>query len=166
MANKYDSTEETLKHIKKVQGNVGKVLDDLMNRASVHDASKLLSPEKEVFDEMTPLLEGVVFGSQEYTEMTRKMKPALQHHYEHNSHHPQHYPNGINGMCLLDLIEMLCDWKASGERGKDGNIFKSIEIQKKRFKIDEQLAGILTNTALKLWPEALVEWEKLKATVQ
>ena len=44
---------------------------------------------------------------------------------------------------------MLCDWKASGERGKPGtgNIYKSIDIQAERFGISKQLRKILINTA-------------------
>ena len=50
-------------------------------------------------------------------------------------------------MNLLSLIEMLADWKAAGERGKDGNIYKSIEINSERFGISKQLKKILINTA-------------------
>jgi hypothetical protein len=64
-----------------------------------------------------------------------------------NSHHPEHYSNGIQGMSLLDVIEMLCDWKAAGLRHADGNIFKSLEINKDRYKISTQLYSILFNTA-------------------
>jgi hypothetical protein len=56
-------------------------------------------------------------------------------------------PEGINGMTLIDLIEMLCDWKAAGLRHADGDIFRSIEINKERFGISEQLTQILENTA-------------------
>ena len=38
------------------------------------------------------------------------------------------YANGVAGMDILDLVEMLCDWKAASERTKDGDFQKSIEI--------------------------------------
>jgi hypothetical protein len=41
---------------------------------------------------------------------------------------------------------MLCDWKASTMRNGDGNIRKSIEINKERFNMDEVLYDILKNT--------------------
>ena len=44
------------------------------------------------------------------------MGPALQHHYEDNCHHPEHYRNGIHDMNMVDLIEMLCDWRAAIKR--------------------------------------------------
>lgn len=53
---------------------------------------------------------------------------------------------GISGMTLLDVIEMLCDWKAATERHADGSITKSIQINRGRFGIDDQLSSILENT--------------------
>jgi hypothetical protein len=50
-------------------------------------------------------------------------------------------------MNLVDLVEMLCDWKASSTRHNDGNIRKSIEINAERFGINQQLVKILENTA-------------------
>jgi Family of unknown function (DUF5662) len=75
------------------------------------------------------------------------LKVALDHHYLHNTHHPEHYPNGIDGMSLLDLVEMLIDWKAASERHPGGmNIAGSIEVGSQRFSIGEQLKKILLNT--------------------
>lgn len=56
-------------------------------------------------------------------------------------------------MNLFDLMEMLVDWKAASERHKEGNIFKSIEINVKRFKISEQLHRILYSTACSIFPD-------------
>jgi hypothetical protein len=78
--------------------------------------------------------------------MLKDLKPTLDHHYSNNSHHPEHYKNGIDDMDLLDVIEMLMDWKASTERHDDGNIHSSLEINKNRFHISEQLYNILNNT--------------------
>ncbi len=71
---------------------------------------------------------------------------GLKHHYNNNSHHPQHWPNGINGMSLLDVFEMCCDWKASSMRHDDGDIKKSLEKNRERFQISDQLYYILQNT--------------------
>lgn len=53
----------------------------------------------------------------------------------------------VNGMTLVDLVEMFCDWKASSLRHNDGNIRKSVEINAIRFRMSPQLAKILENTA-------------------
>lgn len=60
----------------------------------------------------------------------------------------------INDMNLLDIVEMLCDWKAASERHNDGNIRKSIEINANRFGLSPQLVKILENTADLLFGEA------------
>ena len=75
---------------------------------------------------------------------------AIKEHVENNSHHPEHYENGINDFDLFDLFEMFFDWKASSERHDDGNIYKSIEINKDRFSMTEQLCQIFKNTAKNL----------------
>ena len=143
----YDSTADTLFHIKRVSELLSNAAVELLKRASIHDASKLQSPEKELFDEFTPKLKNTTYGSDEYHEHLKGLKVALDHHYASNSHHPEHYENGVNGMDLFDLIEMFFDWKAATERHADGDIYKSIEINKKRFDLSDQLAGILKNTA-------------------
>lgn len=147
MENQYDSTADTLKHIKRVSELLMGVIIELLQRARYHDASKLAEPEKSIFDKMTPKLAGSTYGSDEYKSYLAEMKVALDHHYKNNSHHPEHYQSGIAGMDLLDLIEMYCDWKAAGERHKDGNILKSIEINSTRFQMSEQLVSIFRNTA-------------------
>jgi hypothetical protein len=149
--NVYDSTADTLKHIQRVNELLIRFAKDLLYRAICHDNSKLREPEKSLFDELTPKLAGCTYGSPEYKQFLAELKPALENHYKQNSHHPEHYPNGVNGMDLLDVVEMFFDWKAAGERHKDGNIFKSIEHNTGRFNLSPQLASIFTNTARNLW---------------
>ena len=144
-----DSTEETQKHKNRVKELLNQASDEILNRGKNHDNSKLESPEKELFDEYTSKLGGVIYGSDQYNEFLKALKPALDHHYENNSHHPEHYENGIDGMNLFDIIELFFDWKASGERHRGGNIYESIRINKARFNISDQLEKILINTAKK-----------------
>ena len=150
MENKYDSRADTLAHIKRVSQLLTEASCELIKRANVHDDSKLKSPEKEFFDEYTPKLAGSTYGSEEYKKNMAGLKGGLDHHYANNSHHPEHYPNGVNGFDLFDLMEMFFDWKAATERHNDGNIFKSIEINKARFNLSDQMVDILINTAERL----------------
>lgn len=147
---KYDSKADTLLHSKRVAQLLTEASSELIRRANVHDHSKLESPEKELFDEFTPKLKDCTYGSDEYKEFLTGLKVALDHHYANNSHHPEHYENGVNGFDLFDLIEMFFDWKAATERHADGSIMKSIEINKGRFALSEQLCDIMRNTALRL----------------
>ncbi len=149
MTGKYDSKAGTLEHMRKVSDNLLLIARQLAERATVHDKSKLEAPEKELFDEMTPKLKGMTYGSEEYKEALKKLKPALDHHYKHNSHHPEHFEHGIAEMTLVDLVEMFCDWLAAVERHSDGCIHESIKINKDRFKIPPELCDIFGQTALK-----------------
>lgn len=142
----YDSTQDTLDHIESVERKLKVFASELIFRATQHDLSKLESPEKELFDEMTPILKTLTYGSEEYKASLEKLKPALQHHYMVNSHHPEHYPNGIKGMDLLDIVEMFCDWMAATERVKNGDIRKSLGINQVRFGIPPELTMIFFNT--------------------
>jgi len=142
----YDSEADTRKHMDRVQSLVLEFVKRIKYAVWDHDKSKLESPEKETFDEYTPKLKGSTYGSDEYKEFLKGMDVALKHHYANNRHHPEHFDNGINDMTLIDLLEMLCDWKAATERHADGSITKSLEINKGRFGISDQLFKILENT--------------------
>lgn len=138
---------ETQKHIEKVRKYIRFFTDKLTTRGVNHDASKLESPEVEIFAEHTDCLKDLIYDSEEYKEHLAAMKPALDHHYATYRHHPEHFQNGIDDMNLIDLVEMFADWKASSERQKDGNLLLSIEKNAKRFNISAQLKQILINTA-------------------
>lgn len=146
----YDSYQDTRDHQQKVYDNMQRIYYELWNRSQVHDDSKLESPEKEIFDAVTPKLKGLTYGGDEYKAALVEMGEALQHHYKVNSHHPEHYSNGVDGMSLMDLVEMFCDWKAASERHADGDFGKSLEINRKRFVVSDQLASILENTRKEL----------------
>lgn len=138
---------ETIKHIERVRHYLRIITDKLTSRGITHDKTKLESPEVELFTEFTPRLAELRYGSEEYKESLAGLKPALDHHYAHSRHHPEHFSKGINDMNLVDIMEMLCDWKAAGERQRDGNLLKSIELNTQRFGYDDQLKQIFINTA-------------------
>jgi hypothetical protein len=138
---------DTFRHIERVRNLLNVCVKDLLHRGELHDQSKLDSPEVEYFAEYTSKLASCTYGSPEYEANKKAIKPALDHHYAHNRHHPEHFKHGVDDMNLLDIVEMLCDWKASSERHNDGNIRKSIEHNANRFNMSPQLVKILENTA-------------------
>lgn len=146
---KYDSELDTIKHMSSVRTKLNHFAIELIKRGECHDNSKLGDIEKPLFDKCTERLKSLTYGSKEYKDSLDELGIALKHHYENNRHHPQHFENGVNGMNLLDLVEMFFDWSAAVERHDSGDIFKSIEINKKRFGISEQLSQIFRNTAQK-----------------
>ena len=143
---------ETIRHIENVRKFIRFITDKLTTRGVEHDRLKLESPEVEIFTEYTPMLATATYGSDEYNQSLKEMNVALQHHYAHYRHHPEHFERGINDMNLIDIVEMICDWKAASMRHNDGNLLKSIEINARRFGYDDQLKQILINTA-KLFDE-------------
>lgn len=122
--------------------------EELSARGQVHDKSKFDDIEMGPLIEMQKMIDQngqAPFGSAEYKRRTALLKPMLTHHYANNSHHPEHYENGVNGMDLFDIVEMFFDWKAASERGEEPAMNLSIAFE--RFELSPQLAQIFTNTA-------------------
>jgi len=147
---KYNSEADTLRHQRRIMQLVNTAVSEILKEVSLHDNSKLYEPEKSIFDEWTPKLASSTIGTPEYEDMKKQMKLALDHHYANNKHHPEHFENGIDGMDLLQIFELFFDWKAASERHHDGNIYKSITVNKERFKISDQLEQIFINTARRM----------------
>lgn len=154
----YDSRPETQAHIDRVGELLDQVISNLQLRKVIHDASKMVEPELSAFDLATPKLATLEYGSEEYKESLRELGPALQHHFDWNDHHPEHYENGVRGMSLMAVIEMLCDWRAASERTKqrtdDPDKIKTfadgLKFNQERFGYSDELAEILANTVKEL----------------
>lgn len=147
----YDSRVDTFMHIARVQDFLTACVFDLLERIGSHDASKLIDPELSTFDKFTPLLKVLKYGTPAYKQSLKDMGEGLQHHYDTNPHHPEHHENGVNDMTLFDVMEMVCDWcgavmgNVGAERYRE-EIRRSLEVNKERFSISDQLAAILLNT--------------------
>ena len=153
---KYDSRASSMMHIGQVRLYLrNDVVSNFLLRAEVHDKSSLEDPEKSFYDKWRPILSSMQYNSPEYLEAIEQLRPAIQHHYDNNSHHPEHYPNGIDGMSLFDVMEMLIDWKAAIDRkGSDAKVLTNFEETCKRFSISPQLASVIKNTVAELgWLE-------------
>ncbi len=143
-----DSRPDTYAHILTVQRYLLRTIEDLHRRLVLHDLSKLEPPEREAYDVISQRLRSTPYGSEEYKASLREMRPAIEHHYQHNPHHPEHYENGLQGMSLLDLVEMLCDWKAASLRQPNSlSLRESIAVNQERFKYSDELRQVLLNTA-------------------
>lgn len=90
------------------------IIMPLLERLIIHDESKLHDPEIDTFAKLikTPL-NTYEYMSDEYKGALSELGEALTHHYENNRHHPEYHKNGIADMNILDIIEMLLDWKVS-----------------------------------------------------
>lgn len=137
---------ETYKHTRTVRNNLDIFIKELIDRGQHHDDSKFVEPELSGFAENTEKLSKAEYGTQQYRDLLTELKPTIEHHYSKNRHHAEWHKNGINDMDLVDILEMLCDWKAATERVKNGNLRKSVEINAERYDICPQLRKILENT--------------------
>lgn len=142
----YSSVFETMDHIQNVRHTIIHLIDKIMERALLHDQSKMQTGEVEYFDIFTSKLKDCTYGSEEYKQFLAELKPALDHHYAVSRHHPEHFQDGIRGMNLVDIVEMFCDWYAATKRHKDGDILRSIEINQERFGYSDDLKAVLENT--------------------
>jgi hypothetical protein len=140
------TNDHTREHIEVVRNLINMAVRELLRRGEIHDQSKLGDLERKTFVEFTPKLKNSVYGSEEYKGFLKDMGPALANHYANNRHHPEWFEQGISGMNLIDVLEMLLDWKAATLRHDTGDIMRSLEINQKRFGIDSQVMAILTNT--------------------
>jgi hypothetical protein len=124
---------------------IASCVNDVFLRAAVHDNSKFGPDEYEAYEKAFPDLQKYAYGSDEFKAALATIRPAIEHHYSVNDHHPEFFEEGINGMHVVQMIEMLCDWKAASERSKTDFIV-GLEMNRKRFNIDDQLFKIIRNT--------------------
>lgn len=135
------------RHIETVRNYINVIVKELLLRGEKHDQTKFDSPEREIFDLYGEKMRSVPYGSDEYMEILKEIKVATDYHNKYNRHHPEFFDGDIRKMNLIDLIEMLCDWKAASMRRSDGSIERSIDINKARFDYSNELSQIFHNTA-------------------
>lgn len=108
----------------------------LMERAYIHDNSKVLCADE------TRALSMIINDKSCLSDANKALSQiktdAIQLHWKHNSHHPEHYKNYAD-MSKLDIMEMCCDWHArSVQYGT--NLLEFLEIrQKDRFHFPEYM---------------------------
>ena len=138
----------TRAHMQRVSALLGEAAVAFIQRAAAHDLSKL-TPEElgplQAMQDYTAVHGQAPYGTPEYEAQRQTLGPMLAHHYAANSHHPEHYPDGVAGMDLFDLLEMFLDWKAASERGGESAMNLSHSVA--TYKIPPMLESILRNTA-------------------
>ena len=149
----YDSRHATLEHISHVRTYLFKMLSLLQHRAADHDQSMLQAEEKSALDEFCPVLFSSENGSAEHKQTLDKLLPALKNHYQKNSHHIEHYGK-LNGMDLVDLIEWLCDQKASSLQDGNPDVFKRLVFYYQKYDFPVPLMDIINNTVKRYFENA------------
>ncbi|MBA3825026.1 MAG: hypothetical protein H0X24_14160 [Ktedonobacterales bacterium] len=131
-------------HKRLVAAFMNGVIADLIWRSATHDDSKFDPAEFDAYADNLPNFDKATYGTEEYRAALARIKPAIAHHYQANRHHPEHFSDGINGMNLLDVLEMVCDWMAAAQCNPGGTL--NLEQQRERFGIDPQLFAIIQHT--------------------
>lgn len=136
-----------IRHRHRVFKHINKFSKLLKQRGVKHDMSKFEDIEFDAFENAEF---NASYGTPEYDAQRNKVKDAIVHHYANNPHHIEHHPNSINDMNLIDLVEMLCDWIDASERNENDNIYKSLEINRIKYNMSDQVYNLLVNTAIEL----------------
>jgi hypothetical protein len=123
---------------------------EVMRRGNQHDDSKYETAEFLPYSEVIEEFERHPYGSKGREKVYASIKPAVDHHLKHNRHHPEFFADGIEGMNLVDLLEMIVDWNAATQNHPKvpGDLMTSLHIATEKYKISPQLARILYNTAI------------------
>lgn len=133
-------------HLNSVLEGMMALAVEMIRRAFNHDDSKMSDEELQAFVDSFGAQHSTSFGSDAYQDSLRSLGQALAHHYRNNRHHPEHFDGGVNDMNLVDVAEMVCDWVAATKRHDDGDIHASIEYNRGRFGMSDQLVKIIQNT--------------------
>jgi len=144
----YDARLDSLLHIKKVSTNINEIAIEVIKRSIKHDESKFESPEREELDKVVPIIKQGK-DAPNYKQAKLGAESLMKVHKSKNSHHPEFYKNGIDGMNLLDIIEYLSDMKAESKDNLEEILLKN----SKKYNWSEQLLNIMKNTA------KILEWK-------
>ena len=130
---------DTIMHISEVMENLMEIVSDLERRGVSHDRSKLLPVEFDAFVSTRPKFKKANYGTPEYQECVDCIKPSIDHHYANNRHHTGYHKNGFSDMNLLDILEMIADWKAAARRSPDLSFEESLPRAFKKYSIPENM---------------------------
>lgn len=144
----------TNNHIELVQNNIylwqeneeyNNIFHELTLRAANHDQSKFSEPE------LTPYIwlnwnyhcttNNIPFELPR--GMDQKIRDAKFHHVYNNRHHPEWHLDP-NEMTIVDLIEMVCDWKAVGQEfGEKSLVGYADRVLGKRFNFSQKKINLI-----------------------
>ena len=146
MDNRLDLLCDTILHINEVQEAIEEISSEIKKRGLLHDLTKFQPCEFDAFASTRERFKKANYGTSEYQALCEEVKPAIDHHYVNNRHHTGYHKNGINDMNLIDIIEMVADWKAASRRSPDKTLEDTLHYAFAKNKIQDQLAKIITNT--------------------
>jgi hypothetical protein len=158
---------ETILHVSEVSENLEIIASELRKRGCAHDRTKFQALEFDAFVSTREKFKKANYGTPEYQECVDIVKPAVDHHHANNRHHTGFHAAGVSGMSLIDLAEMIADWKAAERRSPDKKLKDTLDYAFNKYGIGKQLGCILRNTMADLgWIEespSMAQEARLKA---
>lgn len=142
----FDYLCDIILHVSEVSENMETIASELRKRGITHDRTKFQELEFDAFVSTRDKFKKANYGSPEYQECVDQIKPAIDHHHSNNRHHPDFHPAGIKDMTLVDICEMISDWKAASRRSPSRKFEDTLDYNFKKYGIEGQLAKIITNT--------------------
>lgn len=124
-----------LRHSDLVSRYLRQLAAELELRAATHDMSKFSHDEFDGFVRINRIARECEYGSPEYKQSIAK-ENAVALHYSRNRHHPEYHEGGTEDMSLIDIIEMVADWKAASITYRQTALEKSLELQEERFGLE------------------------------
>lgn len=113
--------------------------DYFRKRAREHDRSKLQFEEFEGFAQINKVARNHAYGTPEYDKSMEEAKEpggCIHIHFGRNAHHPE-FHNREASMGLLDIMEMVMDWKAASMTYGTNTLAESLPKQLERFNFSD-----------------------------
>jgi len=149
MTNEFDYLCDVILHVSEISENLETIASELRKRGMSHDRTKFQQLEFDTFVSTREEFKQTSYGTPEYKAVCAKAQPAMDHHYSNNRHHTAYHENAVNDMNLIDIIELVCDWRAANRRNADQcTMLESVKrgLSNEKYQISEQLAKIIINT--------------------
>ena len=102
-----------------------------------HDLSKLGVDEFAGFVKINKVAREYPYGSKEY-KASLKGNNIINLHFSRNRHHPEYHDAQVADMGLLDIIEMVCDWKSASTVYGKTTLLEALEVQIERFDLTKE----------------------------
>ena len=148
----YKTIKKIVKHVSCVQEALLHVVDEIRERALVHDSSKFDEDELKGYLRFEEMPEGLEYGSDEYkAAMAEIMKDnnCFELHSTKNDHHPEYWDyleagSDLGMMGLFPLMEMVSDWAgAQKSYGNKGGWHDSVEYNIGKYNFSENQKWVI-----------------------
>ena len=164
-----------LQHTAHLRATLGRIVALIQHRAETHDLSKLNTDEFEGFARINRVAREQKFGSPEYAASMEQERPTIDLHFIRNRHHAERptlmgkaaeterglpddatyfYAVAAAQMTWLDIVEMVCDWRAAqlgyGDNGRTWAENVELNLQHKGKYLNEAQLWLVRSVAKSL----------------